>query len=657
MAQGQSPDEIETDANAVAEGVNQIATVLHEGILRRIGNTYRIGSDWADLLVSMHADGRNPLLTVLVAALSAAGGVVALLIAREIMVRRGARFGRLLRATGAILLAVVAVIIASRIVTRDVPTRQLIILWSGAAIVGLAGRHAFTTILSASWAPTLARRRLRRFSELVSAAFIWGVLGLATISTLRGLRASPGLIDIATSVLVSIPVLVISVFAYWWFRQPVTAAVAGPPPRTVGRLRFAIAWPFIAMIAAVGTFTALQISITVAHPLPGLPLLLTLLLLLLTPHIDAMLAEWARERERTTTDSVPLTALYRTSRFAFVLLALIAIGFQWALPALVALGVHSGEAEWRSISLAVIAVAAAWGWNATGIGFERLTRRGHQSAAHNDELHAPSTRLETLFPLLGGTARALIVLLAGLTILLLLGMNIWPIVTGLSVFGLAISFGSQTLVKDIVSGLFFLIDDAFRMGEYIETSGSKGTVERISIRSVSLRHPRGAIATVPYGQIGKIQNFSRDWVIEKLVFRVAFDTDVEQVRKLFKQIGAKLATDPEFADDLLETFKSQGIANVEDGTLLVRGKFKARAGKQFIIRRKVYLAVQQAFRDNGIVAAPKPVMMASPSQTATQETTPAQPATQPAATTAPAQQPPPQAETAPPPTQPAPPAA
>ena len=648
MAQGHSPEEIETDANAVAEGVNQIATLLHEGILRRVGNIYRLGSDWADLLVAIHADGRNPLLTMLVAALSAAGGVAALLVAREIMVRRGARFGRLLRATGAILLAAIAVVVVSRIVTRDAPTRQLIILWSGAAIIGLAGRHAFTTILSASWAPAVARRRLRTFSELVSAAFIWGVLGLATISTLRGLHASLGLIDITTSALVSIPVVIVTMFAYWWFRQPVTTAVAGPPPRTMGRLRFAIAWPFIAMAAALGTFTALQISITVAHPLPGLPLLLTLLLLLLTPHIDAMLAEWARERERTSTDSVALTALYRTSRFAFVLLALIAIGFQWALPALVALGVHSGEAEWRSISLAAVAVVAAWGWNATGIGFERLTRRGRQNAAHSDEVHAPSTRLETLFPLLGGTARALIVLLAGLTILLLLGMNIWPIVTGLSVFGLAISFGSQTLVKDIVSGLFFLIDDAFRMGEYIETSGSKGTVERISIRSVSLRHPRGAIATVPYGQIGKIQNFSRDWVIEKLVFRVAFDTDVELVRKLFKQIGAKLAADPELADDLLETFKSQGIANVEDGTLLVRGKFKARAGKQFTIRRKVYLAVQQAFRENGIVAAPKPVMMTSPvSSTPASEAPPAQRAAAPAGTATAA--PEPQQETTPPP--------
>ena len=188
-----------------------------------------------------------------------------------------------------------------------------------------------------------------------------------------------------------------------------------------------------------------------------------------------------------------------------------------------------------------------------------------------------------------------------------LGVNVWPLITGLSVFGLAIGFGSQTLVKDVVSGLFFLVDDAFRMGEYIETSGAKGTVEKISVRSVTLRNARGPVATVPYGQMGKIQNFSRDYSIEKLAFRVAFDTDVELVRKLFKKIGQDIAADPELAPDLIETFKSQGIADVEDGTLVIRGKFVAKPGKQSMIRRSVLKAVHQAFRENGIHAVPKPL--------------------------------------------------
>ena len=96
-------------------------------------------------------------------------------------------------------------------------------------------------------------------------------------------------------------------------------------------------------------------------------------------------------------------------------------------------------------------------------------------------------------------------------------------------------------------------------------------------------------------------------MIEKLTFRVAFDTDVEKVRKIFKKIGQEIAADPELAPDLLEPFKSQGIAEVEDGTLVIRAKFKAKAGKQSMIRRAALTAVHRAFQENGIQAVPKPL--------------------------------------------------
>ncbi len=260
----------------------------------------------------------------------------------------------------------------------------------------------------------------------------------------------------------------------------------------------------------------------------------------------------------------------------------------------------------------MIALLAAYLWNMIGTVTSRALQGTHPaSAPDNDALDAPRSRLGTIVPLISGVGKSSILALALLSVLISFGVNVWPLITGLSVFGLAIGFGSQTLVKDVVSGLFFLIDDAFRFGEYIETSGAKGTVEKISIRSVSLRNSRGSIATVPYGQIGKIQNFSRDWAIEKLTFRVAFDTDVDLVRKLFKKIGQDIAANPELAPDLIEPFKSKGIGDVEDGTLIIKASFTARPGKQSMIRRTVLMAVQSAFRENGIKAVPKP-MTANP---------------------------------------------
>jgi moderate conductance mechanosensitive channel len=113
-----------------------------------------------------------------------------------------------------------------------------------------------------------------------------------------------------------------------------------------------------------------------------------------------------------------------------------------------------------------------------------------------------------------------------LSILGALGVNIVLLLAGASVFGLAIGFGSQALVRDIVSGAFFLMDDAFRLGEYIEAGDAKGTVERITIRSLHLRHHRGAINVLPYGEVRRLKNTSRDWMIMTMEFRLTYDTDL-----------------------------------------------------------------------------------------------------------------------------------
>ncbi len=107
-----------------------------------------------------------------------------------------------------------------------------------------------------------------------------------------------------------------------------------------------------------------------------------------------------------------------------------------------------------------------------------------------------------------------------LMVLSSLGIDIGPLIAGAGVIGLAIGFDAQTLVKDIIAGIFFLIDDAFRVGDYIEAAGQKGMVEHISIRSLRLRNPKGMIHTIPFGGMGNVTNFSRDYIITKLDFLV-----------------------------------------------------------------------------------------------------------------------------------------
>lgn len=224
---------------------------------------------------------------------------------------------------------------------------------------------------------------------------------------------------------------------------------------------------------------------------------------------------------------------------------------------------------------------------------------------------AGGSRLSTVLPLLKLCAQVTIITLTILVALGNLGVDITPLLAGAGIVGLAIGFGAQTLVRDVVAGLFFLVDDAFRVGEYLDIDGTVGTVERISVRSLQLRHHQGPVHTIPYGEIPKVTNNSRDWVIVKLKFTVPFDTDANKVKKLFKQIGKDIMDAP-YADDIIQTFKSQGVYDVNDVGIVVRGKFMAKPGKQWMIRKDVYTRVQQIFAENGIEFARREVRVAMP---------------------------------------------
>ncbi|MFO1121422.1 MAG: mechanosensitive ion channel family protein [Hyphomicrobiales bacterium] len=209
-------------------------------------------------------------------------------------------------------------------------------------------------------------------------------------------------------------------------------------------------------------------------------------------------------------------------------------------------------------------------------------------------------RFATLLPVLRNFLWAAIAAFAILMALSELGVEIGPLIAGAGVAGVAIGFGAQTLVKDIISGIFYLVDDAFRVGEYIESGSYKGTVESFSLRSVRLRHNRGPIYTVPFGVLGAIQNMSRDWVIDKLKLTVTYDSDVEKARKIIKRIGLELAEDPELKAVTLEPLKMQGVQDFGDYGVILTLKLKTKPGQQFLVRRKAMVLIKKEFEANGI---------------------------------------------------------
>ena len=222
----------------------------------------------------------------------------------------------------------------------------------------------------------------------------------------------------------------------------------------------------------------------------------------------------------------------------------------------------------------------------------------------------PEARMFTLLPLLRTILMVSLLIMVSLSVLSAAGVNIAPILAGAGIMGIAIGFGTQSLVRDIVAGIFFLIDDAFRLGEYIEVGDLMGTVESISVRSMRIRHHRGKVHTVPYGELKSLTNHSRDWVIMKLEFRVPFDTDLQLVKKLIKKVGAELKANEHYGPSILSTLKSQGVRRMEEFNMVVGVKFMTKPGEQWLVRRDAYQKVRDIFDANGIRMAERNVKVA-----------------------------------------------
>ncbi len=261
----------------------------------------------------------------------------------------------------------------------------------------------------------------------------------------------------------------------------------------------------------------------------------------------------------------------------------------------------------------VILLAADLVWQLVK-GFINLRVKQANHATEDPAERARNTRLMTLLPILRNFLAAFIAVVAVLMVLSGLGVEIGPLIAGAGVFGVAIGFGSQTLVKDVISGIFYMMDDAFRIGEYIQSGSYKGTVESFSIRSVKLRHHRGPVYTVPFGSLGAVQNMSRDWVIDKFLINVSFDADVAKVKKLVKGIGAKLLEDPDIGPLILETVKMKGVENFGDYGMTLSFAMKTKPGAQTQVRRRAQVMIKESFKENGINFASPTVQVAGDEQ-------------------------------------------
>jgi small-conductance mechanosensitive channel len=369
-----------------------------------------------------------------------------------------------------------------------------------------------------------------------------------------------------------------------------------------------IALPILIVLTLARIYDALSVEFTMPsgatlNILVGLLLAETLLSFIVRSGRAAAAAE-----SGTESGGRLLPFLVRAVRATLWVLAAAVLVRTWAVDVLALID----EQEWRDFRHAwatsiMTALGAYLAWEAVHFATEPRDGATPVMGPQSEEKREagggkpPSaSRLETLAPILRLLFGTIIIVTAALMILGSLGISITPFIAGASVIGLAISFGSQTLVHDIVSGLFYLADDAFRVGEYIDVGKAEGTVEGFTLRSIRLRHQSGQIHTIPFGQLGQITNFSRDWTTLKFNLRFDRNTDIEKLRKTTKKVGLAMVEDPELKDDIIEPLKLQGVADIDDSATIMRFKITVHPTRPSFLQREAVKRLIAAFKDSGI---------------------------------------------------------
>lgn len=218
----------------------------------------------------------------------------------------------------------------------------------------------------------------------------------------------------------------------------------------------------------------------------------------------------------------------------------------------------------------------------------------------DDTLTDMEQRTDTLVSVFSGIGRFAVGVIIFLLLLDTLGVNIGPLMGAFAIFGLAISFGSQSLVKDLVTGFFILLEHQLSVGDFVDLSGISGTVEKISLRRVVLRDAAGTVHSVPNGEISSVSNKSHGWARAIVHVGVGYGDDLRKVREVFDEVGRKMYEEPEWNDKLTEPPYFVGVTELGDSAVVVRVWAKTRIHEQWGIERELNLRLKLAADEAGI---------------------------------------------------------
>jgi len=231
------------------------------------------------------------------------------------------------------------------------------------------------------------------------------------------------------------------------------------------------------------------------------------------------------------------------------------------------------------------------------------------------------TRIRTLLPLLRTAMLSVLVVLTSLIILSHIGMDITPLLAGAGVVGVAIGFGSQALVKDIITGLFILMEDQVAIGDVVDVGRDRaGVVETITVRTIRLRDQAGAVYTIPFSEVTTVKNLTRDFAYVVARIAISYSEDIDRVVEILRQVSEELMADEELRPLILDPFDYQGVDTLDTASVVLLVRIRTMPAKQAVVGRAFNRLVKMAFDAHGVASRDATQVMILGTPPASEET-------------------------------------
>jgi small conductance mechanosensitive channel len=255
-----------------------------------------------------------------------------------------------------------------------------------------------------------------------------------------------------------------------------------------------------------------------------------------------------------------------------------------------------------SIGATVVVLALVYGYVSSAVE-EHLNRQDGDGRPVQ-----ASARMRTLLPMLRNAVFIVFSVIATLVILSEAGLNIGPLLAGAGVIGVAVGFGSQTLVKDFLTGLFIVIENTIAIGDVVKVGDHSGVVEAMSVRTLRIRDSDGAVHILPFSEVGQIVNMSKDFAYALVNIGVSYDTDLRHAMEVLKAVGEELQKDTKYRASIIDPIEVFGVDKLADSAVILQARIRTRPGRQWDVKRALLLRIKERF-DQEKIEIPYPTVL------------------------------------------------